>query len=98
MLRDLIDCDEFTLQVDFAHPQPLVHFQVHADKYTPSLHKYVRDVLLEDLLITLGSLGYNRVFAIIPASDKKLIKFCESMRFQQGFLNGEELVMVQDIL
>lgn len=98
MIKTLVDNDTYTLRVDFADYCPLIHLDVHQENYTPTLHKYFRDVLLEDLLITLGSFGYEMVATLLPIEDKKALKFNKLMGFEVEHQDEEYVLLCKDIV
>jgi len=50
---------------------------------TPSLYKYIKNVFIEDLLITLGSLGYETIFAVLEEENKTGIKSAKLIGFEE---------------
>ena len=95
MKRVILDTDTMYAAIDFTIGYPVFHLTLHKG-ITPSLYKYIKEVLIEDALITLGSLGYDTVFSILHEDDKKTIKFNKAMGFEEERIVDGYMWLAQD--
>ena len=93
----IIDNDTMRLALDFYLGVPNVHFEFKI-KPTHNLIKFVRDEMLEELLIILGTHGYEVLFAVIPQRDEKLKRFCKLMHFEEEVTTNGYTFLAQDIV
>lgn len=95
MKRVILDTEEVYCIIDFSIGFPVVHLELPKG-ITPRLYKFIKQVLLEDMLITLGSLGYDVLFSIIEADDRKAIKFNKAMGFEEEQVIDGIMILAQD--
>lgn len=97
MRKVILDNDVMYAAIDFTIGFPVFHLDLHQG-ITPSLYKYVKNVLMEDAMITLGTLGFDMVFSILPEDDEKAIKFNKSMGFEYERTVDGNVWLAQDIM
>ena len=95
MRRDIVDTHQIKFTIDFSMVYPVLHLEIKED-CPLSLYKYLKNVLLEDTLITLGTLGFHVVFSIIPEGDEKLLKFQQNMGFEVESVENGMIILAQD--
>lgn len=95
MKRVILDTEEMYCAIDFSTGFPIVHLKLH-NGITPTLYKFIKQTLLEDMLITLGTLGYDTLFSILPEDDKKAIKFNKAMGFEEERVVDGMMFLAQD--
>ena len=96
MQKEIVNNDAITAKIDFSMIHPVFHLDIKKDNCPLSLYKYIKYVLLEDALVTLGSLGFRTVFSIIPKGDNKLLKFQEKMGFEVETIKNGYIILAQD--
>lgn len=93
----ILNNSDMKLAVDFYTGYPNVHFELYC-KPTHNLIKYIRDVMLEELLVILGVNGHEMLLAVIPSHDKKLKRFCNLMNFEEESTTRGFTLLAQDIV
>ena len=97
MKRVILDNDTMHYAIDFSIGFPVLHLTLHKG-ITPRLYKYIKNVLLEDTMVTLGSFGFDTVFSILPEGDEKVIKFNKAMGFEYERTVDGNVWLAQDVL
>ncbi len=96
MRKVILDTDEVYAAIDFSLGHPVFHCDL-PNGITPTLYKYVKEVLIEDAMITLGSLGFDTVFSILPEENKKALKFNKAMGFEVELVEDGVVWLAQDV-
>ena len=82
MRRVILDTDDISASLTFETGFPMLHMEVHG-KMTISMYKYIKNIFMEDLLVTLGVLGYDTLFAVLEESDEVGIKSAKVVGFEE---------------
>jgi len=96
MRKVILDNESMYAAIDFSIGYPVFHFDLHKP-ITPSLYKYIKNELIPDALVTLGSLGYDIVFSVLPEGEKKVIKFNKAMGFEEEATVDGYVWLAQDV-
>lgn len=83
--------------VDTSTGFPLITMNLKC-KLTHTIFKYIRDVLMEDYLVTLATAGYSTAYIELVDRSPMNVKFCEMLFFEKGQDLGDRLWMKQEIL
>ena len=96
MGRTLMDNDEMHLTVDFSTGHPVVGLVLRIP-LTHNFLKYLRE-MQEDLLITLGVLGFETVLTAVTEGEESVIRLNKLLGYEEELTADGLTWLAQDIM